>query len=171
MSPGSEGPGLWGACVFTVPRVRTMAPCPSFPSQSWSPGLPEKGNMGNHLCLSFSHQSHDGEEDADPCEPNLPGLRAQAEAPEPWAGLGIGECCLPQSARLLLPDLLCLPLAPLVLCSLATVFILEGPQKWGGLFSPSLGAWSACACLSPDTGAWLRACPWLLLCCQFINSK
>lgn len=33
---------------------------PTFPSHSWSPGLPEKGNMGNHLCLSFSHQSHDG---------------------------------------------------------------------------------------------------------------
>lgn len=38
---------------------------PTFPSQSWSPGLPEDGIMGNHLCLSFSHQSRDGAEDAD----------------------------------------------------------------------------------------------------------
>lgn len=56
---------------------------PTLPSQSWSSGLPEKGNMGNYLCLSFSHQSPDGEEESDPCEPSLPGLGAWTEAPEP----------------------------------------------------------------------------------------
>jgi hypothetical protein len=44
-----------------------------------SVSLPEKGNTRSYLYLSFSYQSHDGEEDADPCETKFSGLRAQAE--------------------------------------------------------------------------------------------
>lgn len=168
LSPGSEGPGHWGACVFTVPRVRTMAPCPPFPHTpgalacqrkgTWKPSLPE-------LPPSVPRWK----EDADPCEPSLPGLRAQAELLSP--GQGGHRRVLPSPGLPISPpDLPCLPLAPLVLCSLATVFILEVPRKWGAFSLHPFGAWSACACLSPDTGAWLRAYPWLL-CCQFINSK
>lgn len=119
---------------------------PTLPSRPWSPGLPERGNMGRCLCVSVSHQSHNGEEDADSCEPSFPGLGAQAERlPSPGQGWVLENAAFPQVCPSLLPpDLPCLPLAPLVLCSLATVFILKGPQKWGPFLSIPWGMERLC---------------------------
>lgn len=169
LSPGSEGPGHWGACVFTVPRVRTMAPCPPFPHTpgalacqrkgTWKPSLPE-------LLPSVPRWK----EDADPCEPSLPGLRAQAELLSPGQGWASENAAFPRSTHLSSRP-------PLSSFSSSGSLLIGhcvhpgGSPEVGAFSLHPFGAWSACACLSPDTGAWLRAYPWLLLCCQFINSK
>lgn len=105
---------------------------PTLPSQSWSPGLPEKGDVGNCLCLNSSHQSHGGKEGSDPVSQAslASGPRQNLLSPGQWwvsENAAFHQVC----PALLLPHLPCLPLAPLVLCSLATVFILKVPQKWG----------------------------------------
>ena len=38
-----------GSLFLHCPQGKDNGTMPTFPSQSWSPGLPEKGNTGNHL--------------------------------------------------------------------------------------------------------------------------
>lgn len=113
---------------------------PTLPSKSWSPGLPEKGNMGNSLC-----ELHNGEEYADSCEPSFPASEPRQRLPSPGQGWVPENAAFPQvHPSLLPPDLPRLPLAPLVLCSLATVFILKGPQKSGPFLSIPWGMERLC---------------------------
>lgn len=79
-----------------------------------------------------------------------PGLRAQAKASEPWAGVGdTRERCLPPSLPVYL-SLPRFPLAPLVLfahwplCSSQWV-----PQKWGAFSFHPWGAGRLCPAPAP----------------------
>lgn len=40
---------VMGSLFLHCPQGKDNGTMPTFPSQSWSPGLPEKGNTGNHL--------------------------------------------------------------------------------------------------------------------------
>lgn len=162
-----------GSLFPHCPQGKDNGAMPTLPSQSWSPGLPEKGDVGNYLCPNSSRQSHGGEEGSDPVSQASLVSEPRQKLLSPGQGWVSENAAFPQVCpALLLPHLPCLPL----FSSSGSLLIghcvhPEGSPEVGSLFSPSLGVWSACACLSPDTGAWLRAYPWLLLCCQFINSE
>lgn len=112
---------------------------PTLPSQSWSPGLPEKGDVGSYL-PELLPISPCGEEGSDPVRQACLASGPRQKLLSPGQGWVSENAAFPQVCpALLLPHLPCLPLAPLVLCSLATVFILKVPQKWGVLSLHPLG--------------------------------